>query len=210
MVSLSIVCKKTPIVKYVPNENKTIDGLFSEIPHEKDGNDAIIFTGSNAIDFLSSEYGSKFMMDVLDWKVPICNVTLCHPGAVIPCKTRESDVGYDLTIVEVYKQVNSAVTLYRTGVKIQVDSGYYAEVLPRSSIIKTGYMLANSVGIIDNPYNGEIFIALAKIAPEVEPIELPFRGFQLIFRKQKHVQINMVNDLKETLRGTGGFGSTGK
>lgn len=60
--------------------------------------------------------------------------------------------------------------LYDTGIKINVKYGYYAEVVPRSSLSKSGYMLANSIGIIDNSYRNNIFVALTKINPDAPDI----------------------------------------
>jgi dUTP pyrophosphatase len=135
---------------------------------------------------------------------------LVHANAVPPKKAFSSDTGFDLTIISIEKEINQVVTLYDTGIRAHVDDGYYLEVVPRSSIIKSGYMLANSVGIIDSHYRGNIYVALAKIDPQAKPIELPFKGFQLIVRNL--VNVDLVNDhvLENTERGTGGFGSTGK
>ena len=70
-------------------------------------------------------------------------------------------------------------------------------------------MLANSIGIIDVSYRGNIYIALTKIAPEAEDIEYPFRCCQLIVRKQLGMIIKETDNLEETMRNDGGFGSTG-
>ncbi len=133
-----------------------------------------------------------------------------HPDAVHPFKLNDSDVGYDLTIISKAKDFSPIVSLYDTGIQIQVQSGWYAEIIPRSSLCKYGYMMANSVGIIDNEYRGNLYIPLIKIDPNARPIEFPFRCCQLIIRKQeKSIIQNTCDDLDETKRGTGGFGSTG-
>lgn len=180
----------------------------------------ITFTGANAVDALAyipkeKRESSQHIQHLLTTPnhVPRCKFAKIHPDAIIPFKTRESDVGYDLSIIGLHKVVNSTVLLFRTGLKMQVEPGWYAEIVPRSSIIKSGYMLANSVGIIDNTYMGELLVALAQIDPNAAPIEeYPFRGFQLIFRPQQHVFVTEVDEseLSATERGEGGFGSTGK
>jgi len=138
-----------------------------------------------------------------------CQVRKVHPDAIIPFKVHESDAGYDLTIIKEHKHINNVVTLYDTGIQIQMTKGYYAEIIPRSSIIKTGYMLANNVGIIDNDYRGNLYIALAKIDHLQPNIELPLRCAQLIFRKQEYANFVLIDDFDETTdRGSGGFGST--
>ena len=138
-----------------------------------------------------------------------CLVAKTRPDAIIPFKTNDTDVGYDLTIIDIKKEIHETCTLYTTGIVIKPRVGYYTEIVPRSSIIKSGYMLANSVGVIDNTYTGELMIALIKVNPDAKPIELPFRGFQLIFRKQEEAEFELVDDVVETIRGNGGFGSTG-
>jgi dUTP pyrophosphatase len=133
-----------------------------------------------------------------------------HPDAVVPYKTRESDVGYDLTLIAVHKKVNEHVTLYDTGLKVKVANGYYLEIVPRSSIIKSGHIMANNIGIIDRSYEGNLYVALAKLGADVKDIELPYRGFQLILRKQVHGVFEEMDFVDSSSRGSGGFGSTGK
>jgi dUTP pyrophosphatase len=127
--------------------------------------------------------------------------------AVAPSKTRASDSGYDLTILEPVKAFGN-VTLYTTGIKVRPSYGWYLDVVPRSSISKTGYMLANSVGIIDRTYTGEILIALVKVDPEAPDIKTPIKIAQMIPRPIIHVEFVEVDSLGDTDRGSGGFGST--
>lgn len=142
------------------------------------------------------------------------SVWAVRDDAVIPSKVRASDVGYDLTIVSKHKAVSANCIMYDTGIKVRVPWGHYAEIVPRSSLSKTGWMLANSVGIIDPSYNGNIYIAVARVNTGVEELPLPFRGFQLVIRKQHHVCIKLESNTDpsladfDTARGDGGFGST--
>lgn len=177
----------------------------------------LIYNGNNAIDFLNKLYpGEEFYSHFTDNKllhepgshVPICKFTKTMENAVVPFKSNASDVGYDLTIIGVKKQINDKCTLYTTGITIDIEHGWYTEIVPRSSIIKTGYMLANSVGIIENSYRGELMIALNKIDDSAPPIELPNRCCQLIIRKQHHARFIENNLMSKTLRNEGGFGST--
>lgn len=142
---------------------------------------------------------------------PSLKFELCHPHAVLPSRAHPTDTGYDLTIIEVAKTINPVVTLYDTGIKACIDPGYYLEIVPRSSIIKTGYMLANNVGIIDEDYRGNLFVALAKIYPDAPRLQLPFKGFQLIPRKRIDCDVECVDAVdSNTVRGQGGFGSSDK
>lgn len=145
---------------------------------------------------------------------PKCLITKIDNRAIIPSKAHKSDSGYDLTIIDVHKQINETTTMYRTGIKIKVQEGYYTEILPRSSIVKSGYILSNSVGIIDNMYTGELFVVLTKVDKNSPDLQLPFKGFQLIFRKQQEVFFEVIDEDQYTKitshseRSDGGFGST--
>ena len=134
-----------------------------------------------------------------------------HPDAVLPSKAHDDDVGYDLTIISKYKELSDTVTLYDTGIAVTPPKGYYVEITPRSSISKTGYMLANSVGIVDPAYTGILYVALRKVDPSADDISLPSRCCQLILRKlcNHFTTVWATEDPLDTVRGSGGFGSTG-
>lgn len=81
--------------------------------------------------------------------------------------------------------------------------------MARSSLPKLGYMLANSVGIIDNEYRGNVMIQLFKFDSNAPPLELPCRIAQLIPRKMVPIEFEeIVTVTTTTTRGEGGFGST--
>jgi dUTP pyrophosphatase len=102
------------------------------------------------------------------------------------------------------------VEFFDTCIKVQPDFGWYFDVAPRSSLAKSGYIMANSIGVIDRAYTGTVLIALIKIDPSAGDLELPARIAQLIPRPIVHLQIEEVDSLDETARGAGGFGSTGR
>lgn len=198
----------------------------SSVPHTTRA-DCIVFHGVNAIDFMGMVYKhSKFniphpknydmFVKLMGEKtqpvaqLPLCAVYKTDPRAFVPTKAHESDAGYDLTIIEFSKQLTNKTALYSTGIKLKIDHGYYVEVVPRSSISKSGYMLANSIGIIDNSYNGIIYVALTKIDESAPDLQLPFKCCQLIVRKQINVtMIEASEDTHVSKRGSGGYGSTG-
>jgi dUTP diphosphatase len=136
-------------------------------------------------------------------------VTRSHPDAVLPSKAHESDAGYDLVIIGVYKVLSPHVTLYDTGIKLAPCPSVYNEIHARSSLMKKGYMIANNVGIIDNQYRGSLLVALYKFDPSLPDLELPCKAAQLIPRRMLEMKVIEVSELDETKRGEGGFGSTG-
>jgi dUTP pyrophosphatase len=129
------------------------------------------------------------------------------PEAQLPSKSRASDAGYDLTAIKVLK-THGIVTFYDTGIIVQPEYGYYFDVVPRSSLSKSGYILANSVGVIDATYRGTVILALMKIDPTAPDITLPARICQMIPRRLHHVDIQEVENVDETERGEKGFGSS--
>jgi dUTP pyrophosphatase len=137
------------------------------------------------------------------------NVNLLHENAVMPAKAYPEDVGYDLTIISLVKKTGKNIFMYETGVQVAPsDNGFYIEILPRSSIFKTGYILANSVGVIDPLYRGTLKVVLVKTDESMPDIILPFKGFQLIVRKIENVPLIRGEINMDTSRGSGGFGST--
>jgi dUTP pyrophosphatase len=134
-----------------------------------------------------------------------------HPDARAPLKAHPDDSGYDLVIIDKIKEENG-VSLYDTGVIVQPPAGHYFEIYGRSSIYKSGYMLANNVGIIDQGYRGTLKIALIKVNPHAVDLKLPACITQLIPRQFIHLEPVQVDreDLDDTIRGADGFGSTTK
>jgi dUTP pyrophosphatase len=128
--------------------------------------------------------------------------------AVVPTKANPSDMGFDLTAISVYKKINDKTTLYDTGIAIAPPVGYYTEIYPRSSISKSGYMLANSIGLIDESYRGNLLIALTKIDETMPDLSLPFVLCQLVLKRGEYGTMVKVDKLDDTSRGSGGFGST--
>jgi deoxyuridine 5'-triphosphate nucleotidohydrolase len=135
-------------------------------------------------------------------------VTRLDPSAALPSKVRISDSGYDLLLIAERKRVGQVV-LYGTGLAIEPPSGWYFDVVARSSLIKTGYIVANSVGVIDRAYRGEILVPLLKIDPSAPDLELPARAVQLVPRPIVHFAVLDAAALSTTERGALGFGSSG-
>jgi dUTP pyrophosphatase len=170
----------------------------------------VIFIKDN-ISFMHKIYNKNIELSIsFNNDKPTLKIYKNDENALIPSKAFEEDAGYDLTIIKKIKDFNSKTSLYDTGIKIEIDEGYYTEIVPRSSISKFGYILTNSIGIIDNNYRGNLMIALTKICDDAPEIELPFKCCQLLIRKQISANLFEVisDDLTETKRNEGGFGST--
>ena len=98
------------------------------------------------------------------------------------------------------------------GFALELPEGYHAEILPRSSMgVKTGLRVSNGVGIIDSDYRGEVCIILDNMDSfDRSLVKNGDRIAQMLVVKDPDVELVQVEDLSETERGTGGFGSTGK
>jgi|TARA_Y100000287_G_C14232269_1_gene362530 dUTP pyrophosphatase len=162
-------------------------------------------------------------------------VKLLSEEAVAPVRAHSSDAGYDLTFVGVDKIVGDVI-YFKTGVSLQPSKGHYFEVFPRSSISKLPFSMANSAGIIDQGYTGEIIVPVRVHHTDMggdtarttypngivkvfgtRPQNMSAVGdlvlknkpkmFQAILRKRIDCDF-ALEELDETDRADGGFGST--
>ncbi len=145
------------------------------------------------------------------------------PNAVIPTYAKEGDAGMDLVATEILKDTPEQIT-YGTGLAMEIRDGFVGLVFPRSSIRKTGLQLSNSVGVIDSGYRGEIQATFNKIfggegmydemkVNEIQPndyYKVGDRIAQIIILPYPQIEFEEVEELSDSERGEGGFGSTGK
>ena len=100
--------------------------------------------------------------------------------------------------------------LIPTGIKIELEHGFEAQVRPRSGIsIKHGITLINCVGTIDEDYRGEVCVPVINLSTEEYTISPNERIAQMIIARVEKAKIEVVRSLSETTRAAGGFGSTG-
>lgn len=98
-----------------------------------------------------------------------------------------------------------------TGIACEFPEGYFGMVVPRSSVgTKRGLVLANTVGIIDNSYRGDIMMIFRNVSDDAQEIHHRERLAQMILLPYVKYSIEDTDTLSETERGEGGFGSTGK
>lgn len=143
------------------------------------------------------------------------------PNAVIPAYAKPGDAGMDLTAISVSFDKNLGVIIYGTGLSVEIPDGHVGLLFPRSSIYKTVQTLTNSVGVIDSQFRGEIkFIFRDAFSPIEDPKDrwnrfnsdfynIGDRIGQLIIIPYPSIEFEEVEELSETVRGEGGFGSTG-
>ena len=137
---------------------------------------------------------------------------LAHNRFVPEYKT-EGAAGMDLcaAITEPVTLKPLERALIPTGLKIELEHGYEAQIRPRSGLsIKHGITLINCVGTIDEDYRGEVCIPVVNLSNETYTIRPDERIAQMIIARVEQAEIEVVTELTETVRGAGGFGSTGK
>jgi len=136
-----------------------------------------------------------------------------HEGAVVPTYAKQGDAAMDL--VAVTKGIDSYGNIvYGTGLCMEIPEGYVGLLYPRSSISKTQLLLANSVGVIDSGYRGEIMLKFRNVSGfliDVKPAspKIGDRVGQLMIVPHPKIEFVEVNELDDSERGAGGFGSTG-
>jgi dUTP pyrophosphatase len=126
--------------------------------------------------------------------------------AQLPTKAHATDAGYDLYASSCHYE--DGMLHYGTGVAVEIPAGYVGLVFPRSSIANTHLTLSNSVGVIDSGYRGEIKAKFRKGGSK--GYKVGERIAQLIIMPYPEVTFEEVDELSESDRGTGGYGSSGK
>lgn len=102
-------------------------------------------------------------------------------------------------------------TLIPTGLFLEIPQGYEAQIRPRSGLaIKQGITCLNTPGTIDADYRGEVKIILINLSTETQIVQSGERIAQMVIQKVEQVSWEPVEQLQDSERSTGGFGSTGK
>ncbi len=131
-------------------------------------------------------------------------------NAVIPSYAHDGDAGVDIYSAEDYLLKPGDRVLVSTGIKIAVPKGYEAQTRPKSGLaLKQGLSIANTPGTIDSGYRGEVGIIAINLGKEDIKIEKGKKVAQMVFNKVEEVKFEEVEELDNTKRGDGGFGSTG-
>jgi dUTP pyrophosphatase len=135
-----------------------------------------------------------------------------HPAAVLPTYAHGpgEDAGMDLCSVEDVVLEPNIPSLVATGLKIELPPGYEAQVRPRSGLaLRHAIAMPNAPGTIDPGYRGELRVILVNLGREPYPVRAGDRIAQMVVTKYEAVEWT-EEDLSETERGSGGFGSSGR
>lgn len=135
-----------------------------------------------------------------------------NENAIIPTRGSEYAAGYDLyaCITENIAIEPHSTVKVGTGLAIEIPDGYFGAIFARSGIAaKRGLRPSNCVGACDSDYRGEYIVALHNDTDTPQTIEPNERIAQLIVMPYLPVEFTEVEELTDTVRGSGGFGSTG-
>lgn len=136
------------------------------------------------------------------------------PEAVVPHKAFESDAGFDLVATSRTKDEYGCI-VYGTGLAFEIPEGHVGLLFPRSSNAKKDIVLSNSVGVLDSHYRGEVTFKF-KAAQRCDNVAsgniycVGDRIGQMIIMPYPEVEFEEAEELSETDRGTGGYGSSGR
>jgi len=170
-------------------------------------------------------------------RIPKVKVNLMSEKAVVPSRSHDTDTGYDLTFTG-WDKIEGDVIFFKTDLQLEPPSGYYFEIVPRSSISSFPLQMANSIGIIDQDYRGEVLVPVRLMHSQmgtesiknslfpsglVQMFGVKIQSmsaaarlivhkkptlFQLILRKRLNCNFEASVIEENTERGSGGFGST--
>ena len=144
-------------------------------------------------------------------KLPIKIKMAENCADLAPAKAHPDDAAFDLrSRVEMELPPGRSV-LVPTGLFLELPPGYEAQVRPRSGLaLKHNLMLTNSPGTIDAGYRGEVGVIMFNAGKEPFPVKRGDRIAQMVIAELPEVELTLADELSETGRGTGGFGSTGR
>ena len=138
-------------------------------------------------------------------------VKLLHPLARVPKRAHSGDAGVDLCAVEDAELPAGGRCDVGTGLALAIPEGYAGFVQPRSGLaFRHGIMVVNSPGLIDAGYRGEVRVVLLNSGREPFRVSIGDRIAQLVIQKVEEARFSAADELPETSRGEGGFGSSGR
>ncbi|MEQ1932393.1 MAG: dUTP diphosphatase [Fimbriimonadaceae bacterium] len=139
-------------------------------------------------------------------KIPVS----LDPDATLPSYATDGAAGLDLRSTAEVELRPLERKLVPTGVRMAIPAGFEGQVRPRSGLaLKRGVGMVNAPGTIDSDYRGEIGVILINLSDSVVKLEKGERIAQLVICPVTRVELTISDDLDETDRGEGGFGSTG-
>lgn len=140
----------------------------------------------------------------------VLKIKKIHPKAVTPSKATDGSACFDLYCCEEFLLSNGSLIMVKTGLVFEIPEGYHVEICSRSGMAKSGIIIPNSPGIVDSDYRGEVMVMLYGLfMGNHEIFQVGSKIAQCKMVENTLTSIEIVNELSDTERGAGGFGSTG-
>lgn len=136
-------------------------------------------------------------------------IHLNEPLAKIPRKGTEGSACYDVYATSKGILADGKIIRYGLGFRLEPPKGTRLDFRPRSGIWKTGLILSNCIGTGDEDFRGEYAAYFYHVVPELKPYNVGDRILQMSIESRHDIEFEETNDLSDTERGSGGFGSTG-
>ena len=198
--------------KTSPEEREEAIQAFQEVINEINQDDTL---SDNKKDMLNTLINTSINItfDIADNPRERINVNIqkISPDAILPKYAHPSDAGADIFAVEETLIPPSSTVLVKTGLKVAIPCGYEIQIRPRSGLsLKTPLRVANAPGTIDSNYRGEICVIMTNTGNNALTINKGDRIAQMVISPSPMIVWNETDNLDETDRGDGGFGSTGK
>lgn len=133
-----------------------------------------------------------------------------HSDVKSPTKAHSTDAGWDLTCYVIDEDPKRGIITYHTGVCVKLPKNHFALLCPRSSVYKHKLQLANGLGVIDENYTGELIFKYRILHPNTTRYEVGDRIGQIVILPRPDFEFEEVDELEESDRGEGGFGSSGR
>jgi dUTP pyrophosphatase len=135
-----------------------------------------------------------------------------NENAVIPSYAKSGDAGMDLVATTIISETDTQIT-FGIGLALEIPKGFVGLIFPRSSVRKTRLMLSNCVGVVDSGYRGELQATFNKVNQNSiaeNDYKVGDRIAQIMIIPHPEIEFDEADELSDTERGEGGFGSTGK
>jgi dUTP pyrophosphatase len=188
---------------------KKLKEFETELFSDEDIDENFISEVNNVLGSLLNDASRHDKRETPSFNVKV-GVKKLHPYAVIPSYSKPGDAGMDLTITRRISNTTYDVT-YGFGIAMEIPEGYVGLVFPRSSVRNKEIVLSNCVGVIDSGYRGEIQATFKKLQGlDSQQYEIGERGAQIMIVPYPKIEMVEKEELSNTERGDGGFGSTGK
>jgi dUTP pyrophosphatase len=199
--------EKETIEEYIEKLKMIEKGMSSEDENFSDDNN-FISELDTLLSKLNTEIQGSQTSNTSDFSLKV-KVKKLNSKAVIPTYSKDGDAGMDLISTKIISDTTNQIT-YGTDLSFEIPKGFVGLVFPRSSIRNYDLSLSNCVGVIDSGYRGEVQCTFNKIDENVKNYVVGDRMAQIIILPYPRINFIESDDLTNTERGDGGFGSSGK